>query len=158
MSFKLLAITKQELLIVGAALVLGIIIGSSIINLIIGSQLDQLLYDKKKLIAELNNQQTKLNKLEKNLAHRQNPVVQNLKINITTDLDKHSTQNIKEKLFNMLNSLIGRKISAIDTELLATTLEDRIITIEDTNYKLNLLWLVVHPTTTISFTVTEEKN
>ena len=158
MAFRFLTLTKAELLVISAAFILGIILGSSLINLIIGAQLDQLLYEKKKLVAKVNNQQTKLNKLEQSLAQRKKPVIQNLEIKINNKLDKHSKQNIEEQLFDLLNSLIGREIADIDTELLATTLENRIITIEDSNYKLNLTWLVIHPTTTISFTIKKEKN
>ncbi|MGM0370095.1 MAG: hypothetical protein ACQEP9_06735 [Bacillota bacterium] len=156
MSFNFLSITKAELLVICAAFILGIILGSSIINLVIGAQLDQLLYEKKKLIAKNNNQQTKLNKLQESLAQRKKPVIQNLEIEITTQLDKHTKQNLEEKLFELLNSLIGREIAKIDTQLIASTLENRIIKTEDNNYKLNLNWLIIHPTTTINFSLQKE--
>lgn len=156
MNFRFLTITKKELLVICAAFILGLILGSSIINLIIGAQLDQLLYEKKKLVATTNNQQTKLNKLQESLAHRKKPVIQNLKINITNQLDKHTQQQLEEKSFELLNSLIGREIAKIDAQLIASTIENRIIKTENDNYKLNLNWLIIHPTTTISFSLQKE--
>ncbi|MBM7555572.1 hypothetical protein [Halanaerobacter jeridensis] len=158
MSFNFLTLTKSQILIICTAFILGIILGSSIINLIIGLQLDQLLYEKKKLIAQVNNQQTKLNKLEKSLAQRKKPVIQNIKIEIETKLDKHTQQNLEEEIFNLLNSLIGREISKVDTQLLGTTLENRIIKTENENFKLNLQWIIIHPTARFRFTTQEEKN
>lgn len=158
MSFKFLTLTKPQILVICSAFILGIILGSSTINLIIGLQLDQLLYEKKKLIAQVNNQQVKLKKLEQSLAQRKKPVIQNIKIKITTKLDKHTQQSLEEKLFLLLNSLIGREIAKVDTELLGTTLENRIIKTENENYQLNLNWIVIHPTAEFSFTIEEQKN
>lgn len=158
MSFKFLTLTKSQLLVICASFILGILLGSSIINIIIGRQLDQLLYEKKKLVAQVNNQQTKLNKLEKSLAQRKKPVIQNITIEFKTKLDKHTQQNLEEKLFELLNSLIGREITKIDTALLSTTLENRIIKTENQNYKLNLHWIIIHPITKFSFTIQEQKN
>lgn len=156
MNFKFLTLTKSQLLVICTVFTLGVLLGSSIINLIIGRQLDQLLYDKKKLIAQVNNQQTKLNKLEKSLAHRKKPVIQNITIEFKSNLDKHTQQNLEEQLFELLNSLIGREITKVDTELLSTTLENRIIKTENENYKLNLQWIIIHPTAKFSFNIQEQ--
>lgn len=158
MSFKFLTLTRSQALAFGAVFILGIIIGSSIINLIIGLQLDQLLYERKKLTAQVNNQQTKLKKLEKNLAQRRKPVIQNIKLIIESDLDKHTQHSLEEELFKLLNSLIGRKIKNIDTTLLSTTLEDRIINSEGVSYQLNLVWIIIHPTAKFSFQISKTKD
>lgn len=158
MAFKFLTLTKNQLLLLGAVFILGVILGSSIINLIIGLQLDQLLYERKKLIAKINKQQTKLNKLEKSLAQQKRPVIQNIDIEIVTNLDKHIKQNLEEELFKLLNNLIGRNIAKIDTELLAANLEDRIIKTEDENYKSNLQWMIINRSTHFKFIIKELDN
>ncbi|MFO7820067.1 MAG: hypothetical protein R6V17_07510 [Halanaerobacter sp.] len=155
MAFKFLTLTKNQLLLLGAVFILGVILGSSTINLIIGRQLDQLLYERKKLIAKINKQQTKLNKLEKSLAQQKRPVIQNINIEIITKLDKHIQQDLEEELFKLLNNLIGRDIAKIDTELLATNLEDRIIKTEDENYKSDLKWMIINRTAHFKFIIKE---
>lgn len=160
MQLNFLVLTKRELIQLAASFLLGFILGSCLLNMWVGRELDQLIYEKKELIGKINNQQTKLNKLQESLKEQKKTVVQEIKINITTeDLDKHLRQELKDKIFNLLNSIIGRNISEIDGQVLVENLDNRVIIIEQTNYQLDLNWLLIQPTTMVEFEIsTEEKN
>ncbi len=158
MQLNFLILTKKELLQLTASFILGVIVGGCLLNIWVGRELDQLIYEKKELIGKINNQQTKLNKLQTSLKEQKRTVVQELEIKIATeDLDKHLRQELKEKIFALLNSIIGRNISQIDGQVLADNLDDRVIIIEQTNYQLDLNWLLIQPTTIAEFAVSQEE-
>ncbi|GAB6099319.1 hypothetical protein JCM16358_11980 [Halanaerocella petrolearia] len=158
MKTNFLALTKQDLLRSLAIFMLGIIIGSSLINIWIGRELDQLIYEKKQLVATINTQQTELKRLKESLKEEKRTVIQELEINIETELDKHLKQELKEKTFKLLNSLIGRNISETDGKLIAETINERIIIVEETSYKLQLVWLVIQPQSVVTVEVLEKDN
>lgn len=158
MQLNFLILTKKELLQLAASFILGVIVGSCLLNIWVGRELDQLIYEKKELIGKINNQQTKLNKLQTSLKEQKRTVVQELEIKIATeDLDKHLRQELKEKIFDLLNSIIGRNISEIDGQVLAENLDDRVIIIEQNNYQLDLNWLLIQPTTIVEFEISPEE-
>ena len=157
MSFNFLTLTKTDLLRLLASFILGFIIGITLFNLLITPQLDQLIYEKNKLLTKIENQQTQLEKLEESLAQEKKKIIQELEIEINTKLDKHIKQELKQKIFKILDSLIGRNINKIDGNLIANTLNERIIIIEKNNYELNLLWFIIKPHSVISFKVKKEK-
>ncbi|GAB6138715.1 hypothetical protein [Halanaerobaculum tunisiense] len=158
MQVNFLALTKKELVRLLASFLLGLIVGGSLINFWIGSQLDQLIYEKKQLIATINTQETELKQLKESLQEEKRTVVQELKINIQTELDKHTKQELKEKLFGILNSLLGRNISQIDGQLIAETINDRVIISEEKSYQIQVTWLVIQPQSIVTVQAKEKDN
>ncbi|MCK8828453.1 DUF1664 domain-containing protein [Natroniella acetigena] len=153
MAFNFLTLTKTELLRLVASFIFGVIIGVTLFNLFIGQQFDQLIYEKEELKAKLENQTAQLEQLEESLAEERKKIIQKLQVKIETDLDKHITQELKQKIFNLLKSLIGREIDNIDGNLIAETLEERILIIEGDEYELDLLWFMIQPEAIVSFKI-----
>jgi hypothetical protein len=133
------------------------IAGITILNLLVGPQLDQLIFEREELLSEIESQQTTLDKLEESLAEERRKVIQDLTIEIENKIDKHIKQELKKDIFEILKSLIGRDISKVDGKLLAETLDGRIIIVEKKSYKLNFLWIIIQPNAIISFKIIEEK-
>ncbi|AGB40378.1 hypothetical protein Halha_0383 [Halobacteroides halobius DSM 5150] len=158
MEFRFLALTKKEFARILASFILGIIIGGCLINLWIGRELDQLIYEKKQLVATINTQETELKKLKKSLKEEKRTIIQELEINVQTKGDKHLKQELKERTFKLLDSLIGRNIAKIDGQLIANTINERIIIIEEKNYQLKLVWLIIQPKAVVKVEFTEVDN
>jgi predicted PurR-regulated permease PerM len=156
MEFNFLILTKKELLQLIASFIAGLILGAALLNLWIGRELDQLIYERNQLIGQLNTQQTELKKLKESLQEHKRTVVQEVKIELNDDLDKHIQQELEEKIFSLLNNLIGKQLSEIDTNMLADSLNERTIIIEDKQYTLDLLWIILKTTTTIKCNVKSE--
>ncbi|OCL25341.1 hypothetical protein U472_13370 [Orenia metallireducens] len=157
MSFNFLTLTKNDILRLFASFLLGMITGITILNLLVGPQLDQLIFEREELLSEIESQQTTLDKLEESLAEERRKVIQDLTIEIENKIDKHIKQELKKDIFEILKSLIGRDISKVDGKLLAETLDGRIIIVEKKSYKLNFLWIIIQPNAIISFKIIEEK-
>ncbi|WP_408955022.1 hypothetical protein [Natroniella sp. ANB-PHB2] len=157
MNFNFLTLTKSELLRLVASFIFGVIIGVTLLNLFVGHRVDNLIYEKEELKANLENQEAQLERLEESLAEERKKIIQKLKVKIETDLDKHITQQLKQKIFNLLKSLIGREIDNIDGKLIAETLEGRIVIIEGDEYELDLLWFMIQPDAVVSFEVNRFK-
>lgn len=149
--------TKNDILRLFASFLLGMIAGITILNLLVGPQLDQLIFEREELLSEIESQQTTLDKLEESLAEERRKVIQDLTIEIENKIDKHIKQELKKDIFEILKSLIGRDISKVDGKLLAETLDGRIIIVEKKSYKLNFLWIIIQPNAIISFKIIEEK-
>lgn len=149
MDFKFLTLTRHELHQLLAAFILGLITGALIINLINARQIDQLIYKNKELTNKIQTKNNELKQLEKSLANRKWKIVQNIKIIIKTEENKHIKQQIKEKLHKLLKSVIGRQMNKINGTLISNTIDDRVILIDDTNYKINLIWLLLKQKTIV---------
>ena len=149
MKFRFLTLTRNELYQLLAAFILGLIIGALIINLITARQIDRLIYKNKELTNKIQTKNNELKKLEKSLANRKWKVVQNLKIIIKTEENKHIKQQLEEKLYELLKSIIGRQMNKIDGTLISNTIDDRVILVDDTNYKINLIWLLLQRETVV---------
>ncbi len=153
MIFNFLILTKKELLYTLASFLAGFILGIVILNLIVSKELDQLIYERKELITEIENQKTQLENLEESLAEEKKKVIQKLKIRIETELEKHIKQELEKEIFQILNSLIGRDIGKIDGSLIAETIDERIVIIQKKRYKLKLIWLIIQPEVKVSFEI-----
>ncbi|MBM7622586.1 hypothetical protein [Sporohalobacter salinus] len=155
MKFRFLTLTQRELYQLLAAFILGVIVGGLIINLITARQIDQLIYENNELTNKIQTKNNELKKLEESLANRKWKVVQNIKIIIETEENKHIKQKLKEKLYELLKSIIGRQMNKIDGTLISNTIDDRVILVDDTNYKINLIWLLLQRETIIKVKAAE---
>jgi len=149
MKFRFISLTKTELYQLLAAFLLGLIIGALILNLIIAHQIDDLIYKNKDLNNKIKNQKDELKKLEESLAQRKWKVIQKLEIIIETEENKHIKQQLESKLYELLKSIIGRQMNKVDGSLISNTIDDRIIIVDDANYQIDLIWLLLQEETVI---------
>ncbi|ADL13380.1 hypothetical protein [Acetohalobium arabaticum] len=154
MKFRFLTLTRHELYQLLATFILGLIIGALVINLITARQIDQLIYKNKELTNQIQAQNDELEKLEESLANRKWKVVQNIKIIIETEENKHIKQQLEEKLYELLKSIIGRQMNKIDGTLISNTIDDRVILVDSANYKINLIWLLLQQETIVKVEAT----
>lgn len=155
MKFKFLSLTKADLIRLLAAFLLGLIIGALILNLIMAQQIDKLIYDNKKLNDKIESKNNELKKLEKSLAQRKWKVVQKIKIMVETEENKHIKQELESELYQILKNIIGRQMNKIDGTLISDTIDDRIIIIDDTNYEIDLIWLLLKEETIVKVKATK---
>lgn len=149
MKFRFLTITRHELHQLLAAFILGLIIGGVIINLITAHQIDRLIYKNKELTNKIQTKNNELEKLEESLANRKWKIIQKLEIVIETEENKHIKQQLEEKLYELLESIVGRQMNKIDGTLISNTIDDRVILVDGTNYKINLIWLLLQRKTIV---------
>lgn len=132
---------------------MGLIIGGVGLNLIVGPQLDKLLFENNELTRQVKEQEERLSKLEESLAKEEREVINNIKIKFDSEVDKHIKQQLEEKVFTIIKDLIGKEIKQIDPEPLIKALDQRIIEIDDSEYKLDLIWVIFQQETTVYFEI-----
>jgi len=154
MKFRFLSLTKAELMQLIASFILGFIMGALILNLVVASEIDSLIYKNRELNSKIKNQNEELKKLEESLSSRKWKVVQKIKIVVETEENKHIKQELESKLYEILNSIIGRQMNKIDGTLISNTVDDRVIIIDGTNYQIDLIWLLLQEETIVKVKAT----
>ena len=133
---------RKELILVLALFILGIIIGSTLLNLYVSKKIDTLILDNKDLQNKIKEQSKQIDQLEKNITKYKQYnqyFIKGLKIQLETDLNKHAQQIIKKTVFELLSDQIGREFFSIDHLLLANNIDDRYIELEDKKVLLQLI-------------------
>jgi predicted PurR-regulated permease PerM len=148
--------TKHEIYYIIAIFILGIILGATLLNLSISHQIDRLILENKSLKNKLENQKKQVEKLNKNLKKQKEHIISSIKINIETDLNEHTEQELTKKLNNILESLIGNELSEIDPLLIRNTVNQRFIHIEDKAYEVTFIYMILREETIIHLEATEK--
>jgi len=155
LAINFLILTKKELIRILAGFILGVIIGGVGLNLIVGPKLDSLLFENRELRKQAKEQKDRLKKLEESLAKEKHEVIKNIEIKFNSEIDKHLRQQLEEKIFAIIKDLIGTEIKKIDPEPLIKALDHRIVKIDDSEYKLNLVWFIFQQETIVYFEIAD---
>ncbi len=133
--------TKSELIFVSSVFVLGIIVGATLITVLTGKYIDQLVLKNKELETLVKDQKQQLGQLDKQFKNRL--VVQKIVPFLDTDINKHRQQEITEKIRKLLAGLVGKEISEIDSLLIRDIINEASIIVEDDIFQLHLSYLVI---------------
>ncbi|AZR74614.1 hypothetical protein BBF96_15265 [Anoxybacter fermentans] len=138
---KFLILTKEDLIRMLAALVLGVILGAAVTNLLLGYQLDQLVYENKKLAQQLNEEKQRLKQFEKD--YYGTPVVQKVVLKLISNEDKYTEQELEKKIKDLLTGLVGLKINDLDPTILRDILHKRAIPLGKDTYLLESETIII---------------
>lgn len=133
--------TKNELLFILTIFILGIILGATVITVITGKYIDQLVLKNKEMEILTKDQEKQLNQLDKQFKNKL--LVQKITPLLDTDINKHTQQDIIKKIRSLLAGLVGKDISEIDPLLLRDIINEASIIVEDHIYQLHLSYLIV---------------
>ncbi len=131
--------TRENLALLLAIFLLGIILGSTTIHLFVSSKVDLLILEKKQLEIIINENETRIQQLEKNLKEHRQDFIKKININLDTDLDEHRQQELKNKIYELLKELMGKNIEDLDFYFfIEKTLDNRQIKLENRLLTLHL--------------------
>ncbi|NLI69381.1 MAG: hypothetical protein GX364_00755 [Firmicutes bacterium] len=127
-----------------AIFLLGILLGTSMINLLHGRSVDKMYWEKEELKIALFETSKRLSKLEDQLAIRHNPLVREVKIEIETEEDDFTKQALRQAINQIAGDMIGEELSSINPQLLYQMLNKREIKLQDGRiFQTEIMWLVV---------------
>ncbi len=127
-----------------AIFLLGILLGTSMINLLHGRSVDKMYWEKEELKIALFETSKRLSKLEDQLAIRHNPLVREVKIEIETEEDDFTKQALRQAINQIAGDMIGEELSSINPQLLYQMLNKREIKLQDGRiFQSEIMWLVV---------------
>lgn len=133
--------TKRELIFILSVFILGIIVGATLLTVLTGKYIDQLVLKNKELETLVKDQKQQLGQLDKQFKNKL--VVQKIVPFLDTDINKHRQQEITEKIRKLLAGLVGKDISEIDSLLIRDIINEASIIVEDDIYQLHLSYLVI---------------
>ena len=136
--------SRDELRYVIALFILGIILGALFLNLYISKKMDTLILKKKELQKNITQQKQQIQKLKKNLKKHKREFIKEANIKIKTDLNQHAQQEVKSKIYQLLDNQIGKEISKFDPLDVIDIFDNRYIPIEDKKFLLNFQYLIIY--------------
>ncbi|MFW5998527.1 MAG: hypothetical protein ACOCP5_02110 [Halanaerobiaceae bacterium] len=136
--------TREQIKYILAIFILGIIIGSTGLNLLVSNRIDNLILNKNELEKKIEQQNQKIEKLEQNIQEHKNNFITDIVIEIDSDLNKHKQQVIKEKIFSLLENQIGKNVDQFDPVIITDIIDQRLISYEDTEIKIKLKYLIIY--------------
>ena len=143
MPFPFFIYNKRELRFTLVIFILGIIIGTLLLNIIVSKKLDILILDNNKLKNNCQEKDLEINELKSNLKEQKKHFIQKLSIEINSDLNQHTEQKIEKKIKDLLSGLIGENYKNLDPLLLRNIIHQRYLMVEDKTYHLELDYIVI---------------
>ncbi len=145
------AVTAQTLKKAAALVIFGLICGTAGTVLFSMNLVDQLYLERETLLSELSDAQVRIDMLEQSLTERRTRVVRQVAVQLSAG-DQHLTLKLTNHVRQLVEGLIGQEIAAIDPLLLAAVFQGRVVTVEDRHFELDLDYLIISDTVTISLT------
>ncbi|QNO15644.1 hypothetical protein HYG86_13095 [Alkalicella caledoniensis] len=134
---------------------IGSLIGGSIVLYYHGRNYDTLYVEKKELesyVVELQNTIDRLEKIQEE-QHREFAVKE---ITVETNLsDAIRNVDIKAEVGNLLKDLIGENVEDINSELVLNILDNRIVSVQEKNYRLSVKTLTISKKIQVYLSVTD---
>lgn len=135
--------------------ILGLLIGGVITLVLHGQSYDNLYVEKKEVesyVIELQNTIERLEKIQQQQTH--NLLVR--EILVQTDLsDPVKNVDVRTEVSGLLKDLIGENVETINPELIINIVDNRVIMVEDKQFKLNVRSLVISKTLIVNLSTSE---
>ena len=145
--------TRKEFRYLIVIFLLGIIFGTTVYNLYISRKIDSLILKNNELTSQVKQQKEEINQLEDNLKQYSGRFVQNIKVNINSNLNEHRQQAVTNRIIELLQDIPGKRIRDIDPEIINDIIDHRLLQIENNTYQLKLNYLVLGEKLTLYVTV-----
>lgn len=132
-----------------AAFIIGLLAGASLINAIIGSQLDNLHMSNQALQQQLSVSERELQALKENLAEKKKRIITGVDVEVElqgefTEYEESATKLMAEKkVEDWLELLKGREINDFDYMLIPKIIDNREIEVEGSKFRLQVKMVVI---------------
>lgn len=132
---------KQDILRMFACLLLGSLLGAALATVLLGLQIDQLMYENRELALRLEEEQVRMKQFEK--VYSWTPIVRKVILELSTNAEKHAKQELSTRVRSLLTGLIGLKVQQIDHTILREILHNRVIPVGDETYLLQVETIII---------------
>lgn len=127
-------------------LILGVLLGSFLMQTLVGKEMNRLYYEKEKWRIELYDTLDILKKTEEHWEEQKSQAVSDVIINFYPDNDQKNsfTQlELKTEIREIVKGLIGQEIGEVNPELVYKLLDERIVQIEEKKYLIRVRSIVI---------------
>lgn len=131
-----------------AAIIIGALLGGTVVNVLTGQKIDILLHEKTVLQNKIIHQEERLKKFESelNIAMRKFLIQEiQVKVNLPKNSDNPSLGSSLEKIIKerFLKQFLWQEVNTFDPYLIAEIINDREIAFEGTSYRLMTSYLLI---------------
>ncbi len=127
-----------------AVFLVGILVGASVINLLFGSMIDELYWEKENLKITLFETTERLRKLEDQLETHQNQVVREVKIELVLDKNSFTELSLRQAISEIVGNLVGEELSGLNPYLIHQMIDGRNIKLDDNQlFRIEVIWIII---------------
>ncbi|WFD10645.1 hypothetical protein [Tepidibacter hydrothermalis] len=125
-----------------SGLIIGIIIGSSIIVALVSYRIDNYYEEIQKLNIDIEERDERLKKLEQSL-NNQKLILKDIEIVLTHEEDEIDKITIEKYAKDKYLKLLGREVETIDVDIIEEIIDKRIFKIKNKEYQLKVTKIVL---------------
>jgi len=127
-------------------IITGILIGTSILSIIVSYRMDTHYKEITYLENTIQDKDARLEKLEKSI-NTQGVILKDIEVSLNFGEDKDGDEidkiDIEKTIKEKYNTLLGKEVKNIDTDILIEVVDKRILKIDDKEYKMQVEKLIV---------------
>jgi len=127
-------------------IITGILIGTSILSIIVSYRMDTHYKEITYLENTIQDKDARLEKLEKAI-NTQGVILKDIEVSLNFGEDKDGDEidkiDIEKTIKEKYNTLLGKEVKNIDTDILIEVVDKRILKIDDKEYKMQVEKLIV---------------
>lgn len=132
-----------------AFFVLGFFLGAVSIFVFSSQQVEGLYQEREKLKVDLFETRERLTRLENLWESRHEEIVREIKIDMEMEKDTFGELAIKKAIQEIVNDLVGEKVQSLNPSLVIRMLDERKITADGREYRLDLQAVVISEVLTL---------
>lgn len=118
-------------------IVVGILAGVAVFSLLVSYRVDQYYQEIRRLEAANEEKEIRLRRLEESVG-KTKYLLKKIEVNLLYEGDELDKINLEKSIQEKYSQLLGKEVAAIDIDLVAKVVDERIIKLEEREYKLKL--------------------
>lgn len=118
-------------------IVVGILAGVAVFSLLVSYRVDQYYQENRRLEAANEEKEIRLRRLEESVG-KTKYLLKKIEVNLLYEGDELDKINLEKSIQEKYSQLLGKEVAAIDIDLVAKVVDERIIKLEEREYKLKL--------------------
>lgn len=133
-----------------AIFILGLIVGSTATNVLLGHQVDQLFHTNQELEKRLETAESELEVLKKNLASREKKVITSIEPHVSftkNGFSKYEKETLKLEIGKIVEEMLmpvkGQELNELDYPIIPQVIDQRLIEVDDKVFRLHVKTVVI---------------
>lgn len=133
-----------------AFLLLGVIVGASVINILNGKKMDRIYWDNEELKVQLFESTERLKRLEAQLETRHKSVIKEIKIELENSKGSFEELSLRQSLGELARDLVGEELDSLSPTMVHSLFHDRHVKLENQQlYHIRVKWIIISTQTII---------
>lgn len=125
-----------------SGIVIGILVGVAGFSLLVSYRMDQYYQEIRQLEAANEEKEIRLQRLEESVG-KTKYLLKKIEVNLIYDGDELDKIALEKSIKEKYGQLVGKEVAAIDIDLVAEVVDERIIKLEEREYKLKLKQIIL---------------